>query len=113
MSNMPKMSCLGNCGKNIRNPPSRQITGYCSKCLGLAHKTRLKIELSNEILDKLNWTEKHLTRKKLLDTEIEYKIPKCKKHKSYCKVATSFRGTLGFYCDKCQDEFIDTIHLNK
>jgi len=48
------MSCKGKCGKDIRNPPSRQITGYCSKCLGLAHKTRLKVELTTEILDKLN-----------------------------------------------------------
>ena len=98
------MNCLGDCGKEIRNPPSRKITGYCSNCLGRAHKTRLEVELTTDILNKLNLTEKHLTTKKLLDTETDYKIPKCKKHKSYCKVATSFRGTLGFYCDKCQDE---------
>ena len=48
------MNCKGHCGKDIRNPPSRQITGYCAKCLGLAHKKQLKVELTTEILDKLN-----------------------------------------------------------
>jgi len=61
------MSCKGNCGKDIRNPPSRQITGYCAECLGLAHKKQLKIELTTEILDKLNLKEKEITSKKLLD----------------------------------------------
>ena len=107
------MSCLGNCGKNIRNPPSRQITGYCAKCLGLAHKKQLKVELTTEILDKLNLKEKEVTSKKLLDKEIEYKIPKCNKHKAYCKVCTSRTGNLGIYCNKCNDEWIDTIRLNK
>ena len=55
---MPKISCKGNCGKSIRNPPSRQITGYCAKCLGLAHKKQLKVELTTEILDKLNLKKK-------------------------------------------------------
>ena len=110
---MPKISCKGYCGKDVRNPPSRQITGYCAKCLGLAHKRQIKVELTTEILDKLNLKEKEITSKRLLDLEIEYKIPKCKKHKSYCKVATSFTGSLGFYCNKCNDEWIDAIRLNK
>ena len=50
------MNCLGDCGKEIRNPPSRKITGYCSNCLGRAHKTRLEVELTNDILNKLNLT---------------------------------------------------------
>ena len=38
---MPKMNCLGNCGKQVRNPPSRgAVTGFCAVCLGLAHKTK-------------------------------------------------------------------------
>ena len=113
---MPSIDCRG-CSKSIRNPPSykltRPITGYCAKCLGLAHKTRLKVELSAEILDKLNLTEKHLTIKTLLDCEIEYKLPKCKKHKGYYKVATTRTGNLAFYCDRCQSDLLDTILLNK
>ena len=35
---MPKMDCLGNCGKQVKNPPGKNVTGYCAKCLGLAHK---------------------------------------------------------------------------
>ena len=107
------MSCLGNCGKDIRNPPSRKITGYCAKCLGLAHKRQLKVELTTEILDKLNLKEKEITSKKLLDKEIDYKIPKCKKHKTYCKVCTSHTGTLGLYCDKCQQDWLVAIRLDK
>ena len=57
------MNCKGHCGKSIRNPPSRQITGYCAKCLGLAHKKQLKVELTTEILDKLNLKERHNTLK--------------------------------------------------
>ena len=35
---MPKMDCLGGCGKQVRNPPGKNVTGYCAVCLGLAHK---------------------------------------------------------------------------
>jgi hypothetical protein len=35
---MPKIDCKGGCGRQIRNPPSYKITGYCAKCLGTAHK---------------------------------------------------------------------------
>ena len=52
------MNCKGNCGKSIRNPPSRKITGYCAKCLGLAHKTPLVIVISEEKLNKLNLKER-------------------------------------------------------
>jgi hypothetical protein len=37
---MPKMNCLGNCGKEVKNPPGKNVTGYCAVCLGLAHKNR-------------------------------------------------------------------------
>jgi len=60
---MPSINCKG-CNKSIRNPPSykltRPITGYCAKCLGLAHKTLVIIEIDNEILDKLNLKERQL-----------------------------------------------------
>ena len=35
---MPQVSCKGGCGKQIRAPPSRKITGFCAKCLGTEHK---------------------------------------------------------------------------
>jgi len=38
---MPKMDCLGNCGKQVKNPPGKNVTGFCAQCLGVAHKTRL------------------------------------------------------------------------
>jgi len=37
---MPKMDCLGNCGKEVKNPPGKNVTGYCAVCLGLAHKRK-------------------------------------------------------------------------
>lgn len=37
---MPKMNCLGNCGKEVKNPPGKNVTGYCAVCLGLAHKAK-------------------------------------------------------------------------
>ena len=39
---MPKMNCLGKCGKEVKNPPGKNVTGYCAKCLGLAHKITRK-----------------------------------------------------------------------
>jgi len=57
---MPSINCKS-CNKSIRNPPSykltRPITGYCAKCLGLAHKTPTVIEIDQVILDKLNLKE--------------------------------------------------------
>ena len=102
---MPKISCKGHCGKDVRNPPSRQITGYCAKCLGLAHKKQLKVELTTEILNKLNLKEKEITFKRLLNSKLDYKIPKCKIHKTYYNVCTSRTGNLGMYCDKCSMHF--------
>jgi len=104
------MSCLGNCGKDVRNPPSRKITGYCSECLGLAHKTRLKVELSTEILDKLNLKEREYNLgSHVLSSKLEYKLPKCRIHKAYYKVCTSRTGHLGFYCNRCSDHFVEEI----
>jgi endogenous inhibitor of DNA gyrase (YacG/DUF329 family) len=33
---MPQVACKG-CGKKIRHPPSRKITGFCARCLGTYH----------------------------------------------------------------------------
>jgi len=57
---MPKIDCKGGCGKEVRAPPSRKVTGYCSDCLGLAHKTVLIIEIDEEILNKLELKERQL-----------------------------------------------------
>ena len=54
---MPKMDCKGGCGKEVRNPPCKNATGYCARCLGLAHKTPTVIEIDQLILDKLNLKE--------------------------------------------------------
>jgi hypothetical protein len=35
---MPQIACKGGCGKQIRDPPSRNITGFCAKCLNTKHK---------------------------------------------------------------------------
>ena len=40
---MPKMDCLGNCGKEVKNPPGKNVTGFCAVCLGLAHKKKVRI----------------------------------------------------------------------
>jgi hypothetical protein len=60
---MPSINCKG-CNKSIRNPPSykltRPITGYCAKCLGLAHKTPLVIVIEEEKLNKLHLKERQL-----------------------------------------------------
>jgi len=53
---MPAVDCKG-CNKTIRNPPSRNITGYCAKCLGRGHKTPTVKEIDQLILDKLNLKE--------------------------------------------------------
>ena len=45
---MPKISCKGGCGNEVRNPPSYNITGYCAECLGLAHKKAMKKLFGNE-----------------------------------------------------------------
>jgi len=71
---MPKVSCKGKCGKDIRNPPSRKITGYCAKCLGLAHKTPLVIVISEEKLNKLNLKERQLNF--LADVKLDRKVNK-------------------------------------
>jgi hypothetical protein len=56
---MPSTNCK-NCNKTIRNPPSRKITGFCSRCLGVAHKVIGTIYLDQLKLDKINLTEKIL-----------------------------------------------------
>jgi len=57
---MPKIDCKGGCGREVRNPPSRNITGFCAVCLGLERKTPLVIVISEENLDKLNLKERQL-----------------------------------------------------
>jgi len=57
---MPKINCLGNCGKQVRNPPGRNVTGYCAVCLGLAHKIPLVIVIEEEKLNKLKLNERQL-----------------------------------------------------
>ena len=47
---MPQVNCR-KCDKKIRNPPSRVVTGYCSKCLGLQHKKAL--DKINNLWDKV------------------------------------------------------------
>jgi len=41
---------------------------------------------------------------------LDFKVPKCPKHKSYCELAIStgkrYPKTYGFYCNKCQDEWV-------
>ena len=49
---MPQANCK-KCNKKIRNPPSRVVTGYCSKCLGLQHKKALQKlnKLANKVFN--------------------------------------------------------------
>jgi|MGYP005825907505 hypothetical protein len=48
-----------------------------------------------------------------LDQNESYLIPKCQIHGNRTKVAIStskrYPQTIGFYCDKCNQEFIDSI----
>lgn len=48
-----------------------------------------------------------------LDQNENYLIPKCQIHGNRTKVAIStskrYPQTIGFYCDKCNQEFIDSI----
>jgi len=41
---------------------------------------------------------------------LDLDVPKCPKHKTYCEIAIStskrYPKTYGFYCNKCQDEWI-------
>jgi len=51
--------------------------------------------------------------------EKDYEVPKCPKHKTFCEIAVSSgRGRLGkksygFYCNKCQDEWVVAMELRK
>ena len=52
-----------------------------------------------------------------LDQNESYLIPKCKIHKCRTKVAIStskrYPQTIGFYCNQCNQEFIDSITQNE
>ena len=57
-------------------------------------------------------TYKKKTIKDLCDEifALHYHVPKCPKHKTYCEIAIStskrYPKTYGFYCNKCQDEWV-------
>jgi len=50
---------------------------------------------------------------------LDYQVPKCPKHKTFCEIAVSSgRGrsgtkNYGFYCNKCQDEWVVAMELRK